>query len=229
MRRKERNQCENRQARAQAKLMAIAVSQALQSQNSKWETKFNYLPESKTSKGNYSNANQQAAGIWKNLKKAFPGPVTKHRDMKKWYIWSPKGSGTSALGMALLDVWAAQGLSSSPMRWLSHWEPWMVLDVADDKISVWSIQEPLLCPDLSHWVTFIQKLCCDCSYGKSHTHYFTGSLIANLNNFWFHMPFLLCLSVLLHHQEESSGLHLRHVMALNITSQSLFLDSDWEK
>ena len=46
----------------------------------------------------------------------------------------------------------------------------------------WYLQESLLCPDLSHWVTFIQKLYCDWSYGKSHIHYFTGSLICQFEH-----------------------------------------------
>lgn len=76
----------------------------------------------------------------------------------------------------------------------------MVLDVADDKISVLIYTGAITHPDLSHWVTFIQKLCCDCSYGKSHTHYFTGSLICQFEQLLISHAFLLCLSVL-HHQE----------------------------
>lgn len=52
---------------------------------------------------------------------------------------SQRGSGTSALEMALLDVFeAALGILVAPLNEMiiSIQEPWMVLDVADDKISV---------------------------------------------------------------------------------------------
>lgn len=84
--------------------MAIAVSQALQPQNSKWETKFNYLPESKTSKREIIQMQISRLLGPKVPKRAFPGPVTKHRSRKVILYQSQRESGTSALEMALLDV-----------------------------------------------------------------------------------------------------------------------------
>lgn len=118
--------------------MAIAVSQALQPQNSKWETKFNYLPESKTSKREIIQMQISRLLGPKVPKRAFPGPVTKHRSRKVILYQSQRESGTSALEMALLDVWSSPGILAAPLNEMiiSIQEPWMVLDVADDKINV---------------------------------------------------------------------------------------------
>ena len=51
---------------------------------------------------------------------------------------SQRGSGTSALEMALLDVRSSPGILAAPLNEMiiSIQEPWMVLDVADNKINV---------------------------------------------------------------------------------------------
>lgn len=202
--------------------MAIAVSQALQPQNSKWETKFNYLPESKTSKREIIQMQISRLLGPKVPKRAFPGPVTKHRSWKVILYQSQRGSGTSALEMALLDVWSSPGILVAPLNEMiiSIQEPWMVLDVADDKISVliytgaitlpWSLTLGHFHPKTLLWLQL---------WKVSHSLLTSLDLsFANLNNFWFHMPFLLCLSVLLHHQEEIFWAPLEPCYNYDITS-----------
>lgn len=139
-------------------------------------------------------------------KRAFPGPVTKHRSWKVILYQSQRGRGTSALEMALLDVWSSPRILAAPLNEMiiSIQEPWVVLDVADNKINVliytgamytlpWSLtlghfhlKTPLwlqlwkVSHSLLHWI--------------SHLPIWTP--------FDFTCLFLLCLSVLLHHQKE---------------------------
>ena len=71
-------------------------------------------------------------------KRAFPGPVTKHRSLKVILHQSQRGRGTSALEMALLDVWSSPGILAAPLNEMiiSIQETWMVLPVTDNKINV---------------------------------------------------------------------------------------------
>ena len=103
----ERTQCANRQARAQAKLMAIAVSHALQPQDNPREPrKFNHPPGGKTSKGECFKC--KSTSHWaQKCQKEPPGPcpVCKQIDHWKWDCpQSQRGRGAPTPKMTMLDA-----------------------------------------------------------------------------------------------------------------------------
>ena len=101
----ERTGHENKQARAQAKLMVIAVSHALQPQdNPRGPRKFNHPPGGKTSKGECFKC--KSTGHWaQKCQKEPPGPcpVCKRTGHWKWDCpQSQRGRGAPAPEMAVL-------------------------------------------------------------------------------------------------------------------------------
>ena len=91
----ERTQCENRQARAQAKLIAIAISHALQPQdNPRGPRKFNHPPGGKTSKGEYFKCKSTDHWAQKcQQEPPAPCPVCKQTGHGSGTVLTSKGEG----------------------------------------------------------------------------------------------------------------------------------------
>lgn len=144
-------------------------------------------------------------------KRAFPGPVTKHRSWKVILYQSQREAGLLLWDGFVGCLKQPCGILVAPLNEMiiSIQEPWMVLDVADDKISKliytgaitlpWSLTLGHFHPKTLLWLQL---------WKVSHSLLTSLDLsFANLNNFLIsHMPFCCAWVSYYTTRKRSSGL-----------------------